>query len=81
MHLFANNLISLKILVKKSCQKIRLLMKTIEIDEGMYQLVADDQIIGKTEKNTIKDALESIKSQKVKLDFLRSSVNYSFCIR
>ena len=44
-------------------------MKTIEIDEGMYQLVADDQVIGETEKNTIKDALESIKSQKVKLDF------------
>lgn len=40
-----------------------------EIDEGMYQLVADDQVIGGTEKNTIKDALESIKSQKVKLDF------------
>lgn len=40
-----------------------------EIDEGMYQLVADDQVIGETEKNTIKDALESIKSQKVKLDF------------
>ena len=35
----------------------------------MYQLVADDQIIGKTEKNTIKDALESTKSQKVKLEF------------
>lgn len=69
------------ILVRKSCQKIRLLMKTIEIDEGMYQLVADDQVIGKTEKNTIKDSLKSIKSQKVKLDFLRSSVNYSFCIR
>ena len=34
-----------------------------EIDEGMYQLVADDQVIGETEKNTIKDALESIKSQ------------------
>ena len=45
----------------------------IEIDEGMYQLVADDQVIG--------DPLESIKSQKVKLDFLRSSVNYSFCVR
>lgn len=69
MHLFANNLIYLKILVKKSCQKIRLLMKTIEIDEGMYQLVADDQVIGETEKNNICDALESIKSQKVKLDF------------
>lgn len=41
----------------------------IEIDEEMYQLVADDQIIGKTEKNNIKDASESIKSQKVKLDF------------
>ena len=40
-----------------------------EIDEGMYQLVADDQVIGETEKNTIKDALESIKSQKVKLDW------------
>lgn len=40
-----------------------------EIDEGMYQLVADDQVIGETEKNTIKDALEPIKSQKVKLDF------------
>lgn len=40
-----------------------------EIDEGMYQLVADDQVIGETEKNTIKDALESIKSQKVKLEF------------
>lgn len=53
-------------------------MKTIEIDEGMYQLVADDQVIGETEKNNICDALESIKSQKVKLDFLRSSVNYSF---
>ena len=50
----------------------------IEIDEGMYQLVADDQVIGETEKNNICDALESIKSQKVKLDFLRSSVNYSF---
>ena len=52
----------------------------IEIDEGMYQLVADDQVIGETEKNNICDALESIKSQKVKLDFLRSSVNYSFQI-
>lgn len=52
----------------------------IEIDEGMYQLVADDQVIGETEKNNICDALESIKSQKVKLDFLRSSVNYSFCV-
>lgn len=40
-----------------------------EIDEGMYQLVADDQVIGETEKNNICDALESIKSQKVKLDF------------
>lgn len=69
MHLFANNLIYLKILVKKSCQQIRLLMKTIEIDEEMYQLVADDQVIGETEKNNICDALESIKSQKVKLDF------------
>ena len=69
MHLFANNLISLKILVKKSCQKIKLLTKMIEIDEGMYQLVADDQVIGETEKNNICDALESIKSQKVKLDF------------
>ena len=69
MHLFANNLISLKILVRKSCQKIRLLTKMIEIDEGMYQLVADDQVIGETEKNNICDALESIKSQKVKLDF------------
>ena len=48
--------------------------KTIEIDEEMYQLVADDQVIGETEKNNICDALESIKSQKVKLDFLRSSV-------
>lgn len=56
-------------------------MKTIEIDEGMYQLVADDQVIGETEKNNICDALESIKSQKVKLDFLRSSVNYSFDVR
>lgn len=81
MHLFANNLIYLKISVKKSCQKIRLLTKTIEIDEEMYQLVADDQVIGETEKNNICDALESIKSQKVKLDFLRSSVNYSFCVR
>ena len=52
-----------------------------EIDEEMYQLVADDQVIGETEKNNICDALESIKSQKVKLDFLRSSVNYSFCVR
>ena len=52
-----------------------------EIDEGMYQLVAEDQVIGKTEKNNICDALESIKSQKVKLDFLRSSVNYSFYVR
>lgn len=69
MHLFANNLIYLKILVRKSCQKIRLLTKMIEIDEGMYQLVADDQVIGETEKNNICDALESIKSQKVKLDF------------
>ena len=69
MHLFANNLIYLKISVKKSCQKIRLLTKTIEIDEEMYQLVADDQVIGETEKNNICDALESIKSQKVKLDF------------
>ena len=41
----------------------------LEIDEGMYQLVADDQIIGETEKNNIKDALESITSQKVKLEF------------
>ena len=81
MYLFANNLIYLKILVKNSCQKIRLLMKTIEIDEGMYQLVADDQVIGETEKNNICDALESNKSQKVKLDFLRSSVNYSFYVR
>ena len=40
-----------------------------EIDEGMYQLVADDQVIGKTEKNNICDALESIKNKKVKLDF------------
>ena len=40
-----------------------------EIDEGIYQLVADDQVIGETEKNNICDALESIKSQKVKLDF------------
>lgn len=56
-------------------------MKTIEIDEGMYQLVADDQVIGETEKNNICDALESNKSQKVKLDFLRSSVNYSFYVR
>lgn len=54
---------------QKSCQKIRLLTKTIEIDEEMYQLVADDQVIGETEKNNICDALESIKSQKVKLDF------------
>lgn len=69
MHLFENNLIYLKILVRKSCQKIRLLTKMIEIDEGMYQLVADDQVIGETEKNNICDALESIKSQKVKLDF------------
>lgn len=69
MHLFANNLIYLKILVKKSCQKIRLLTKMIEIDEGMYLLVADDQVIGETEKNNICDASESIKSQKVKLDF------------
>ena len=38
-------------------------MKTIEIDEEMYQLVADDQVIGETEKNNICDALESIKSQ------------------
>ena len=52
-----------------------------EIDEGIYQLVADDQVIGETEKNNICDALESIKSQKVKSDFLRSSVNYSFCVR
>lgn len=44
-------------------------MKTIEIDEGMCQLVADDQVIGETEKNNICDASESIKSQKVKLDF------------
>ena len=64
MYLFANNLIYLKILVKKSCQKIRLLTKTIEINEGMYQLVADDQIIGETVKNNIKDALESITSKK-----------------
>lgn len=41
----------------------------IEIDEGMYQLLADDQVIGETEKNNICDASESIKSQKVKLDF------------
>ena len=40
-----------------------------EIDEGIYQLVADDQVIGEIEKNNICDALESIKSQKVKLDF------------
>lgn len=40
-----------------------------EIDEGIYQLVADDQVIGETEKSNICDALESIKSQKVKLDF------------
>lgn len=40
-----------------------------EIDEGMYQLVADDQVIGEKEKNNICDASESIKSQKVKLDF------------
>lgn len=64
MHLFANNLIYLKILVKKSCQTIRLLTKTIEINEGMYQLVADDQIIGETVKNNIKDASESITSKK-----------------
>ncbi|WP_308587415.1 hypothetical protein [uncultured Holdemanella sp.] len=38
--------------------------KTIEINEGMYQLVADDQIIGETVKNNIKDALESITSKK-----------------
>lgn len=56
-------------MVKKRCQKIRLLTKAIEIDEEMYQLVADDQGIGETEKNNICDALESIKSQKVKLDF------------
>lgn len=47
----------------------------IEIDEGMYQLVADDQVIGETEKNNICDALESIKSQKVKLDFLGAVTN------
>ena len=64
MHLFAYNLIYLKVLVKKSCRKIRLLTKTIEINEGMYQLVADDQIIGETVKNNIKDALESITSKK-----------------
>ena len=64
MHLFAYNLIYLKILVKKSCQTIRLLTETIEINEGMYQLVADDQIIGETVKNNIKDASESITSKK-----------------
>lgn len=44
-------------------------MKMIEIDEGMYQIVADDQVIGDTEKNNICDALESITSKKVKLEF------------
>ena len=64
MHLFVYNLVYLKILVKKSCQTIRLLTETIEINEGMYQLVADDQIIGETVKNNIKDASESITSKK-----------------
>ena len=47
----------------------------IEIDEGMYQLVADDQVIGETEKNNICDASES------NWIFKRSSVNYFFCVR
>lgn len=44
-------------------------MKTIEIDEGMYQLVADDQVIGETEKNNICDALESNKKPKSQIRF------------